>query len=132
MFKRKFKNEFEFSDASFLLKNEKKSNDFDHSVFVIYEYSELIDFFKSEYKSPHCMIFLFSKYLYSSLSLIEEIKGLMLIDATKTKTEIFQDLKMFFKKPSNLIPKLSDKKLVKLKMSEKQLEALQRALFFRM
>ncbi|RXM45664.1 hypothetical protein BOW55_15785 [Flavobacterium sp. YO12] len=46
MFKRKFKDEFEFSEDSFLLKNEEESKDFDRSIFVIYEKSELIDFFK--------------------------------------------------------------------------------------
>ena len=53
MFKRKFKDEFEFSEDSFLLKNEEKSKDFDRSIFVVYEKSELIDFLKLDKKLKH-------------------------------------------------------------------------------
>jgi hypothetical protein len=131
MFKRKFKAEYEFSEDSFLLKNENKSKKFEHSVFVIYEYTELVDFFEVNCKSANVMVCLFSKHLYNSLCLIEGLKGLILIDASKTKTEIFEDLKMYFKS-SALISKLSDRKFVKANMPEKQLEILQRALFFMM
>lgn len=132
MFKRKFKNDFEFSEDSFLLKNENKSNNFDYSVFVIYEYSELVDFFELESIKANFMVCLFSKHLYNSMSLIGEIKGLFLIDASKTKIEVFQDLKLCFKKSSSLIPKLPDKRFVISSMVEKQLEILQRALYFMM
>ncbi|MBZ4033614.1 hypothetical protein K6T82_02480 [Flavobacterium sp. 17A] len=131
MFKRKFKDEFEFSEDSFLLKNEKKSNSYDHSVFVVYEYSELLDFFELEGINNNFMVCLFSKHLYNSLSMIEEIKDLILIDASKSKTEIFQDLRTYFKS-SSLIPKLSKKTFGKSQMKQKQLEVLQRALFFMM
>ncbi|KRB58118.1 hypothetical protein [Flavobacterium sp. Root186] len=132
MFKRKFKNDFEFSEDSFLLKNENKSNHYDYSVFVIYEYSELVEFFKLESIKANFMVCLFSKHLYNSMSLIGEIKGLFLIDASKTKIEVLQDLKFSFKKSSSLIPKLPDKKFVISNMIEKQLEILQRALYFMM
>lgn len=132
MFKRKFKNEFEFSEDSFLLKGKNKLNDFDRSVFVVYEYSELLDFFELDQKGKNVMICIFNKHLYTSLCLIEEIKGLIVIDASKNKTEIFEDLKLYFKKSSNLIPKLPDIKFVKANMPAKQLEKLQRALFFMM
>lgn len=132
MFKRKFKGEFEFSEDSFLLTNENNSNSFDHSVFVVYEYSELLDFFELEGINSNFMVCLFSKHLYNSLSRIEEIKDLILIDASKTKTEIFEDLKSCFKNSSSLIPKLSKKSFSKSKMPKKQLEVLQRALYFMM
>lgn len=131
MFKRKFKNEFEFSEDSFLSKSENSSS-FDHSVFVVYEYSELLDFFELEGIQSNFIVCLFSKHLYNGLSMIEEIKDLLLIDASKTKTEIFEDLKVYFKKPSTLIPKLANKKFDKSQTHEKQLEVLQRALFFMM
>ncbi|PUU71507.1 hypothetical protein DBB36_03415 [Flavobacterium sp. WLB] len=66
------------------------------------------------------------------MSLIGEIKGLFLIDASKTKIEVLQDLKFNFKKSSSHIPKLPDKKFVISNMIEKQLEILQRALYFMM
>lgn len=131
MFKRKFKAEFEFSEDYFLLKNENNSSSFDHSVFVVYEYSELIDFFELEGIKSNFMVCLFSKHLYNSLCRIEEIKDLILIDASKSKTEIFEDLKLCFKKSSGLIPKLSKNKL-KPTTPIKQLEILQRALYFMM
>ncbi|WP_343694784.1 hypothetical protein [Flavobacterium sp.] len=132
MFKRKFKNEFEFSADSFLLKNENMSGSYDCSVFVVYEYSEIVDFFKLDNLKSNSIICLFSKHLYSSLSLMEGIKDLILIDASKTKTEVFADLKNYFKKSSNLLPKLGEKKFVKSKRLEKQLEILQKTLFSRM
>nr|WP_294784655.1 hypothetical protein [uncultured Flavobacterium sp.] len=132
MFKRKFKNEFEFSEESFLLQNEKTSKGFDHSVFVVYEYSELLDFFELDAINTNFMVCLFSKHLYNSLSRIEEIKDLILIDASKTKTEIFEDLKLCFSNSSGIIPKLSNKNFSKSKMPKKQLEVLQRALYFMM
>ncbi|MFD2942071.1 hypothetical protein [Flavobacterium notoginsengisoli] len=132
MFKRKFKNEFEFSEESFLLQNEKKSKGFDHSVFVVYEYSELLDFFELDGINTNFMVCLFSKHLYNSLSRIEEIKDLILIDASKTKTEIFEDLKMCFKNSSSIIPQFSNRGFSKSKMPKKQLEVLQRALYFMM
>jgi hypothetical protein len=132
MFKRKFKNEFEFSEDSFLLKKDNQASNYDHSVFVVYEYSELLDFFELESINTNFMVCLFSKHLFTSLSLIEEIKDLMLIDASKNKAEIFEDLKSYFKKPSSIFPKLSEKKFLKSKMPKKQLEILQRALFYMM
>lgn len=132
MFKRKFKDEFEFSEDSFLLKKENKSSGFDHSVFVVYDYSELLDFFGLDSIATNFIVCLFSKNLYDSLSVIEEIKGLILIDASKNKAEIFEDLRLYFTKSSNSIPKLSESFFLKSKMPRKQLEVLQRALFYMM
>ncbi|TDO97082.1 hypothetical protein [Flavobacterium sp. 245] len=130
MFKRKFKDEFEFYEDSFLLKNKTVNASFDYSVFVVYDYSEVVDLFELESISTNFMICLFSKHLYNSLSLIEEIKDLILIDASKNKGELFEDLKLYFKKSSNLLPKLNGKKIAKSKISKKQLDILQKALFY--
>lgn len=129
MFKRKFKDEFEFYPDSSLLKKDEQDN-FDCSVFVVYEYSELVDFFKLQSLSANFMLCLFSKQLYDSLSLIEEIKDLILIDASKNKTEIFEDLKVYFKQSSNIIPKLTGTKNINSKMLKIQLDILQKALFY--
>lgn len=130
MFKRKFKDEFDFSEDSFLLKNKAKTANFDYSVFVVYDYAELVDLFELESINTDFMVCLFSKHLYNSLSLIEEIKDLILIDATKNKAELFEDLKSYFKKSSNLLPKLRGNKIIKSKVSKKQLDILQKALFY--
>ncbi|MBF4464348.1 hypothetical protein [Flavobacterium sp. LC2016-12] len=131
MFKRKFKDEFEFSEDSFLLKNKNKLDNFDYSVFVVYDYSELVEFFELDSIRTNFTVCLFSKHLYNSLSLIEEIKDLVLIDASKNKAELFEDLKLYFKKPSGLIPKIARrKKIVDSKIYKIQLEILQKALFY--
>lgn len=132
MFKRKFRNEFEFFEDTFSVIDENKSNDFDRSVFVVYEYSELLQFFELERKGTNVMVCLFNKQLFNSLSLVEEIKNLILIDASKTRTEIFEDLKTYFNKSSNLPPQLPNVNFIQSDMPNKQLEKLQRALFFMM
>lgn len=130
MFKRKFKDEFEFSEDSFLLKNKNKLHNFDYSVFVVYDYSELVEFFELDSIRTNFTVCLFSKHLYNSLSLIEEIKDLVLIDASKNKAELFEDLKLYFKKPARLIPKIARRKIVDSKISKIQLDILQKALFY--
>ena len=50
MFKRQFKNEFDFSGSSFLIENENDCKNFDRSIFVVYDKSEMIDFLKLEKK----------------------------------------------------------------------------------
>jgi hypothetical protein len=124
MFKRKFKDEFEFSEDSFLLQNEDKPNKFDYSVFVVYDYSELVEFFELDSVRTNFTVCLFSKHLYNSLSLIEEIKGLILIDASKNKTELFEDLKLYFKKSSGSV------KIVNSEIPKMKLDILQKALFY--
>ncbi|SHM43005.1 hypothetical protein [Flavobacterium saccharophilum] len=124
MFKRKFKDEFEFSEDSFLLQNEDKLNKFDYSVFVVYDYSELVEFFELDSVRTNFTVCLFSKHLYNSLSLIEEIKDLILIDASKNKTELFEDLKLYFKKSSGSV------KIVNFEIPKMKLDILQKALFY--
>jgi len=133
MFKRKFKNEFEFSEDSFLLDNSDNESDFDRSIYVIYENSELLNFFKLDHKGTNVMICLFNKNLHKSLSFInEDIKDLIMIDASKTRTEVFEDLKMYFKTSSNLIPKLPQIKFGRLNSKAKQSDNFQKALYFMM
>jgi len=130
MFKRKFKDEFEFSEDSFLLKNKNKLDNFDYSVFVVYDYSELVEFFELDSIRTNFTVCLFSKHLYNSLSLIEDIKDLVLIDASKNKAELFEDLKLYFKKTSSLIPKTALRKKIDWEISKIQLDILQKELFY--
>nr|WP_199003137.1 hypothetical protein [Flavobacterium sp. ASV13] len=132
MFKRKFKNEFDFSEDSFLLENENNKKDFDRSIFVVYDNSELLNFFELDHKGTNVMVCLFNKNLHNSFSFIEGIKDLILIDASKTRTEVFEDLKEYFKNSSNLIPKLPQMKFEKGNMPKAQFDNFQKALYFMM
>lgn len=130
MFKRKFKDEFEFSEDSFLLKNEEESKDFDRSIFVIYEKSELIDFLKLDKKGRNVMICFSNKNLLSGLFFLEDIKNLCLVDITKSRTEIFRDLKAYFKNKSDLMPKLPEIAFTNPSITQMQFNSFQKALLY--
>ena len=98
MFRRKFKNEFDFSGDSFLIQNENDSKNYDRSIFVVYDKSEMIDYLKLEKKGSNVLVCLFNKQLYSSLSFMQEINNLILLDESKTKPEIVKDLKAHFRR----------------------------------
>ena len=108
MFKRKFKNEFDFSEKSFLIENENDFKDFNRSIFVVYNKTEMIEYLKLEKKGSNILVCLFNKQLYSSLAFLQEINNLVLLDESKTKPEIVKDLKAHFKytsKPDDQIKK---------------------------
>lgn len=130
MFKRKFKSDFEFSEDSFLLDNDNEYSDFDRSIFVVYDKAELLDFLRLERKGTNVMLFLFDKQLFSSLSFFKEIENLVLIDGSKSRTEIFKDLALYFKSKSEFIPKISGIKFLKSYADQLQSDTLQKALFF--
>ena len=130
MFKRKFKNEFEFSEDSFLLKDEEKAKEFDHSIFVVYDKSELIDFLKLDYKGRNFLLCLFDKQLQVKLSIFDEIKNFNLIDASKTRAEVFKDLKLYFKKKTDSATKFRDMNFLNFKNKEMPDDDFQKALFF--
>jgi hypothetical protein len=132
MFRRKFKSDFEFSEDSFLLENYSESSDFDRSIFVVYDKAELLDFLRLEKKGTNVMLFLFDKQLFSSLSFFKEIENLVLIDGSKSRTEIFKDLDLYFKSKSEFIPKISGVKFLKPYADQVQSDTLQKALFFMM
>lgn len=131
MFKRKFKEKFEFCEASLLFENGNQSNGFDRSVFVIYDRKELTDFIKLELTSSNIMVCLFDKQLHDSLSYYAEIKEIVLIDASKTKMELYKDLDVYFGTISNCIkPKPENKtSLFYQKIQQMQFEKFQEALF---
>jgi hypothetical protein len=97
MFKRKFKDEFDFSEESFLLKNENESNNYDRSIFVVYDKAEFIQFSKLENKGKNVLVCLFDKRLYGSLSFLGMTNNLIVLDSAKTKPEMINELKMYLK-----------------------------------
>lgn len=132
MFKRKFKNDFEFSEDSFLLENGSELNNFDRSIFVVYDKAELLDFLKLEKKGTNVMVCLFNKQLHSSLSFFNDVKNLFLIDGSKNRTEIFKDLALYFKSKSDFVPKMPVMKLSNLNANQMQSDNFQKALFLMM
>ncbi|MRX70387.1 hypothetical protein SAMN06265349_1035 [Flavobacterium resistens] len=102
MFKRSFKDEFDFFESPFLLQDENKSRDFDRSIFVVYDKFEMIEYLKLDIKVSSILVCLFNRQLYGSLSFLEEINSLILMDDTKTRIEIVKELKTHLKsKPGN-------------------------------
>lgn len=111
MFKKKLANEFSFSENSFLYRNENESTEFDRSIFVVYDKFELVEFLKLDKKGANVLVCLFNKQLYDSLSFLEEVKSLILLDNCKTGDEIIKELKLHFKRNPDLAPKKLKMKL---------------------
>ncbi len=130
MFKRRFKEEFEFSEDSFLLENGSRPKDFERSIFVVYDKSELIDFLKLEKKGTNVMVCFFNKHLHNSLLYFNEIKNLKLVDASKSRNELLKELKSYFKDTSDFISKIPEIKFSNSTVNQTQLDNLQKALFF--
>lgn len=97
MFKRKFKDQFDFSENPLFSKFKYETTKFDRYIYVVYDKFELLEFLKIEQHNTNVLVCLFDKQLYSSLLLLEEIKNLVLVDSSKTRTEIIKDLKAYFK-----------------------------------
>jgi hypothetical protein len=130
MFKRKFKDEFDFSGNSFLIENENDYKDFDRSIFVVYDKSEMIDYLKLEKKGTNVLVCLFNKQLYSSLSFLQEINNLILLDESKTKPEIVKDLKAHFKRTSEAPASAAKSLFSGSAIFQTQFNNLYNALFF--
>lgn len=132
MFKRNFKEEFDFFEKCFVYKNENESKDFDRSIFVVYDKSELIEFLKLDKKGVNVLVCLFDKQLYESLSFLEEVKSLILFDSSKTRTEIIKELKSHFRSKSAFVPELSEMKFPTSNIISTQFNNFYKALFFLM
>jgi len=130
MFKRRFKDEFDFSENSFLLENENDFKDFDRSIFVVYDKSEMIDYLKLEKKGSNVLVCLFNKQLFSSLKFMKEIDNLILLDASKTKQEIVKDLKAHFKGDKEHIEQPLDSIFASSGIFQLKFHNLYKALFF--
>ena len=131
MFKRKFKNEFDFYEDTFLIDNENDYKDFDRSIFVVYDKSEMIDYLKLEKKGSNVLVCLFNKHLYSSLAFLQEINNLILLDESKTKPEIVKDLQAHFNNTSKTDGQIISKSLFgSSAIFQTQFQNLYSALFF--
>jgi hypothetical protein len=133
MFKRKFKDEFEFYENSFEAINENETVEFDRCIYVVYDKSEFLDFLKLDKKGTNVLVCLFDKQLYSSLAFLEELKNLILLDGSKNKAEIIQDLKLYFKEKKDFsmpgTPKVISQNLNSIKSKFNNFD---RALYFLM
>lgn len=130
MFKRKFKDEFDFFGNSFLIENENDYKDFDRSIFVVYDKTEMINYLKLEKKGSNVLVCLFNKQLYSSLTFFQEINNLILLDESKTKPEIVKDLKAHFKKTPEPVEQASKSLFGSSPIFQTQFHNLYNALFF--
>lgn len=130
MFKRKFKNEFDFSEKSFLIENENDFKDFNRSIFVVYNKTEMIEYLKLEKKGSNILVCLFNKQLYSSLAFLQEINNLVLLDESKTKPEIVKDLKAHFKNTSKPDDQIKKSLFGNSTIFQTQFHNLYSALFF--
>lgn len=97
MFKRKLKDEFEFSETSFIDQKEDLNNHYDRIIYVIHNREELLKFLQED-KRINALVCLFDKQFYRSLSFLEAINNLILFDESKTSREIFKEIKLFLKK----------------------------------
>ena len=133
MFKRRFKDDFEFHESSFLAVDENESTDFERCIYVVYNKTEFLDFLKLDKKGTNILVCLFNKQLYSSLSFLDDLKNLILLDGTRNKAEIIKDLKLYFKEKTDLemptVPKVISQNLSFLKS---RFNNFDKALFFLM
>ncbi|RKR04725.1 hypothetical protein C8C83_4059 [Flavobacterium sp. 90] len=101
MFKRKFKDEFEFHENSFSGTNENETLDYDRCIYVVYNKNEFLDFLKLDKKGTNILVCLFNKQLYSSLTFLNELKSLIMVDGSNNKAQIMKDLKSYFRAKSD-------------------------------
>ncbi|MDQ6471700.1 hypothetical protein RB619_13675 [Flavobacterium sp. LHD-80] len=132
MFKRRFKEEFDFSECSFLLQDENKAKDFNHSIFVVYDKFEMIEYLKLEKKGNNILVCLFNKQLYGSLAFLEEINNLILLDDSKTRIEIIKELKEHLKNKLGYKLQSSEKRFPNTPVLHTQFHNFYKALFFLM
>jgi len=127
MFKRRFKEEFDFIEDSFFDKTAKECN---RIVYVIYDHNELLKFLSEGQKGANILVCLFDVQFYRSLAFLEGTNNLILFDESKTRTEIVKELKNFFNKKSNST--VEKKPFMSLKTSQKKLQEYYRAIYFLM
>lgn len=97
MFRRRFKNEIEFSEESFFESNKDSSNHYSRIVYVIHNRQELLSFLQ-ENKNSNALVCLFDKQFHRSLIFLEVMNNLILFDESKTSREVLKELKNFFKR----------------------------------
>ncbi|MHC0442495.1 hypothetical protein [Flavobacterium sp. 3-210] len=132
MFKKRFKDEFDFLEQSFLFNSEKDTIQFDRSIFVVYEKNELLEFLKMDKKGRNILVCLFNKQLYSSLSFLDEVSSLIVLDNTKTRPEIISELKRHLTDNSKFKNQSKDENLLNSSIFQTQFNNFYKGLFFLM
>ncbi len=128
MFKRRFKEEFDFIERPFF--DEATTKEFDRIVFVIHNHSELLNFLAKEKKGSNILVYLFNLNFYKSLSFLEGANNFILFDESKTRPEILSELKTFF--DSKLGVKEVKKTFLHQKISQKKFHDYYKAMYFLM
>ncbi|MBO9586342.1 MAG: hypothetical protein J7574_19435 [Flavobacterium sp.] len=127
MFKRRYKETFDFIEDSFFNETVKEA---DRIVYVIHNHSELLNFLSHGKKGSNILVCLFNTQFYRSLSFLEVTKNLMLFDESKTRTEILKELNTFFN--SRLEFKIENKSFRTSKISQKKFQEYYKAMYFLM
>lgn len=132
MFKRRFKDEFDFFECPLVLHDEKKSKDFDRSIFVVYDKFEMINYLKLATGENNILVCLFNKQLYDSLRFLEELNSLILLDDSKTRMDIVKELKDHLKSKPKHECEIDKKRFPSTSVLHTQFHNFYKALFFLM
>lgn len=132
MFKRRFKNEFNFFEEPFLLKNENDEKKYDRSIFVVYDKKELLEFFKLNKKGKNVLVCLFNSESYGGSSFFNEIRNLIVLDNTKTRPEIVNELKLYFADNFGINNQNKAVTYPKISIFQSRFQNLYKAMFFLM
>ncbi|TDW48013.1 hypothetical protein EV144_104299 [Flavobacterium sp. 270] len=130
MFKRKFREQFDFSESSLLINCQKDAENFDHFVYVVYDKAELVDFLKLENKMTNTLVCLFDKQLFERLSFLEEANDLFLLDGSKTRNEIIKDLTLHFNRIPNTVSQKIKGKISDSNIFQTQFQNYCKTMFF--
>ncbi|MDR7370092.1 hypothetical protein [Flavobacterium aquidurense] len=128
MFKRTFKDEFDFFVNSFSKKV--ASANFDRFIYVVYDKTELIEYLSMDTKGSNVLVCLFNKQLYGSLLFLEEVNNLILLDESKTKPEIIKDLKVYFNRKSDATERTKQTAFTNSTIFQTQFHDFHKAMFF--
>ncbi len=127
MFKRRFKEEFDFIEDAVFSEAVKESH---RIVYVIYNHSELLSFLTQEKNRSNILVCLFNIQFYRSLPFLEVTNNLLLFDESKTRSEILKELKEFF---SNKVDfKMKKKTFMPSKISQRKFQEYYKAIYFLM
>ncbi|MTH16018.1 hypothetical protein [Flavobacterium sp. LC2016-01] len=115
-----------------MLKNENDSKKYDRSIFVVYERNELLEFLKMDKKGRNVLVCLFNKQLYSSLSFLDEISNLIVLDNAKTRPEIISELKQHLTGNSKFKDQNKEENFFNSSIFQSQFKNFYKGLFFLM
>lgn len=130
MFRRRFKEKFDFSEDSVSKKDGIKV--FDRVVYVIYDKLEVLDFLSNTPKNTNILVCLFNKQFYKSLSFLEEINSLILFDESKTRYEMLKELAFYFENKATVKSKKENTLVTNSNLMQTQFHDYYKALFFLM